>query len=475
MIHDFTVPDDGSGSRALKTSTLEELAGLFFTWGSCSLPLPHVTAIWNMACANVLRDDATFPTARETSHFSAVMVEPCMPHLTQCYRICGAIIDNFPNEEFMGFSLVRRLLKMTQLPDLQERSLIADLLKRYYNQHADQRVHFMQALRDHLIAIRTGILIPLAAAPSFLVVAHCVTVSLKAHRPLVHNLIVQGVLPLIESDYLPVFWSALKLALVQVIIPSLPEVGIPMCLRLQNAWPVQNGGKENCCVQFAAMLPALLAPNVFDRIARHFFLFMSSLLSSPHFQVVLEALSIYERLDMRPLIRSHTPFVLDRYFPATFEHSSKHWNHDVRIHAAAVLTIMEKEWPADFVRSRKAAQYGSNSKSSSSGNPKLQQWQQIIMAALPEPERKAMIGKAAAACQFDLDPRKKRSHFMPYCQHPEFKDLFRANAVELPRTCSASLPPINAGALMKGKPSAGLGGAGGLFPRAKGLLVKPLV
>jgi hypothetical protein len=215
---------------------------------------------------------------------------------------------------------------------------------------------------------------------------------------------------------------------------------------------------------------------VFDRIARHFFAFLSSILSSPHFQVVIEALSIYERDDWRPMIKAHTPFVIDRYFPIALEFSTKHWNADVRTKAADVVAIMEKEWPPEVVRLRKAAgaktnNHGSKS-SSSSSNPKLQIWAQIISMGLPEPERKPMLAKCANACRFDLDPRKKRSHFMPHMQATDFKDIFLMQLPEVSRTASASLPPLHASTnlpMLKSRPS-----AGPTFPRPK-FHMKPLV
>jgi hypothetical protein len=143
--------------------------------------------------------------ACETNHFPALLIQPC---------ICVTIIDAFPLADFTAFALLRRLFTLPQRP-------------------------LMHALRDHLIAIRNEIMM-LAVAPSLLVVAHCVTVSSKIQRPAVHNLVTQGVFPLLEHDLFPIFWPALRLRLMltQVIVLAMGEIALAMALRLQKVQPV---------------------------------------------------------------------------------------------------------------------------------------------------------------------------------------------------------------------------------------------
>jgi hypothetical protein len=434
--------------KGAKTDALGEFVNFLQGSGIVSIPPLYIENLFEMAALNVLREDPIFPTAGPTQFYAHPIVEPAMPHLVPCYRILSRIVDSFPRASFLRFPFAHRLLFLTQLPDARERNLIADLLKRYFMVRTEQQIPFIRALTSHLIMIRDGSLIPLAAPPLLLVAASCIATGLKRFPKEILPLIHMGVFPLVSHPELPIFLSAMKLLLAQVLFTELPELAIPFALRLQNTWPVLSGSKEvsyaDLLVTIAPVFPAV----PFGRISKGYFGFLLQLLQGPNHQVAMTVMSIYERTQWIELLATYGRAIVPMFYPVLLELSGGHWNNGVREKSRKIVAMMEKESAAETAKLRKASYgQGRGQEIGELDDARVRRWFRIIDAVATSARKQTLMDKVVQSNREDPDPKRMYARFIARGQLGE--EGAGQKPIEVPRALSFSMQVAGRGPVAK--------------------------
>jgi hypothetical protein len=391
-----------------------------------------------MASLNILRDDPTFPDEIQSGAYTCHLVEPAMCYLFPCYQILSRCLDHLPDAPFITFSLVHRLFFLTQLPDNQERSLIAEFLKEYYTVRLAEQPKFIRALRDQFVLLRENSLIPLAAPPLLAIALHCISMGLRVHSREVLSLINVGVFPLVSHEYLPTFFPVFRQVLFRRIFEDMPELALGFAVRLQNTWPVASAAKSVCFAELLLSTACCLTQSQFGSIAWLFFGFMLGMLNSPVFIVRLAAMSIYEKPEWIPLLRHHHTVFLDKLFLPIVALSTRDWHHEVRVKSARICAIMEKESPGDCARLKLDAQHARLESDAmhehrEDDNLGLRRWSQIIAAVADERQKPELLRRAQAVFSDREDPKARRSRFLPGQEQAGYDELFGRRKLQVSR------------------------------------------
>jgi hypothetical protein len=404
------------------------LAGGAFT----KITIAHIRATFQMVVQNVIRVDPVFPTALQTIMYSVAIVEPAMPHLTPCYRILIRLIGCFPSADFINFSLVRRLLFLTQLPDPSERHLVSEVLKKYHMTHPEEHLQFIRTLKSTLSSFLENELIPLAGIPLITVVAHCIGANSRSHRDEVLSLVRTGVIPLLSHKSLNLFFNPYKSLVFQIVLPEFPDEAISLAVKLQNTWPVQCGPKEACFTELLLGIPPILKPNQLSICARQLFTFLAYLLRSVNFAVLMAVMSIFERPDWNSVLRAHGPIAIDRLYPRVSDLSKMGENYDVGAKSLKVMALMEKQSPSEVARLSKRPN-ASGESANPFDNQIMRKWSELIWVGAEKEDKQALLKEAGEMCQREWDPAAPRSHFMPGQQQQGFQEMFTPKAIDLPK------------------------------------------
>jgi hypothetical protein len=149
-------------------------------------------------------------------------------------------LDAFPDAEFVHFHVFKRFLWMTQMPDANERIAIGRILNHYFAIRDAERANIVVAIWDIIISFTELALVPVCVTTLLFCLKHALVMSLHNYRDLFKNVILQAIVPLIASQYLPLFFLGMKSFLTAV----LPLLRDPIFREFQRRWKVaQNMGR----------------------------------------------------------------------------------------------------------------------------------------------------------------------------------------------------------------------------------------
>lgn len=430
QVMDFTNRDAQTKQKEEKAKALIELISYFEnTREAKKLNGKLQRAIFRMIELNVLRVDPKFPSSLETGDYTLSVIEPAWPHLFFCHQLLTRFVNLFPEAEFVNFSVVKRALFLTQLPDANERVHLVNFLKAYYDTHVNDRLDFIRSLRDRLILLAEVPLVPLCGMPLLLCANHVLSRGLTDPevREVYKDMIKQAVVPLFGHTHMSLFYSSFKSLLV-LSIKEIPELTSIVLKGLQNKWPVAGGMKEQLATDLVITISSTLSQSDFSLFSANFFVFLARRMYSPNYKVVNTILSMYSKEDLRKFVKDNSTLLIDKLYVPFHEAAENSWCHAIREKAAGMIEMMSMTSPAEFQKKRLAIKTReANAKKAKNmyiaplppeDNRPLRKWTQITKLAVsewPDIDEKEMIVKITDVCVLEPDlPKRHISHFMPF-------------------------------------------------------------
>lgn len=445
QLMDFSATDETARLRDEKSDTLLELDSLLENRRE-ALKLNGMLrrAIFRMIATNVLREDPVFPTAQKTGDYTINVLEPSWAHLFLCHQMLTRFVVLFPDAEYVNFSVVQRALFLTQVPDANERVHFVNFLKAYYDTHPGERVRFLKAVRDKLVLLREGGLVPFCAMPLLLCVTHILSRGICDMLKVFKDMVTQALLPLLAHRYLPVYYQNYKTTLVMVA-RELPELKLVILQAIQDLWPVCSGTKSAFTADLLVYMASTIPGPVFALMSGQFFLFCAKQCYSDNFKLVSAILSMFTRDYIVRFIRENAVAAIDRLYEPLQHVAKNHWCLAVRERALQALERMEKVDKTDYAKKANAVRSREETlKKQAAGllpihrinedNRPLRKWTQIIkLAALNDKEFDSSAKMAEITALFVIQHNialRDISRIIPSKRQKKAEELMAAHAHE---------------------------------------------
>jgi hypothetical protein len=290
----------------------------------------------------LLRPDVVFPTAHETCLYTFDLAEPYWRTTAVAYDLLESFMDAFPLFEHINMAFVRHFLWSSQLPDLNERRAIQDVLIRYFQNHPSHHPDFLRALTARLISLGQDLMVPLSGAPLLGVAACIVPLASSRHPAEVERLLMAGVLPLLSSNWFTVFAAAWTDLICDDVVKAVPDFAAAVLAEMKRHWPRTAAEKQ---VAFARVLVAL-APLLGEELGAQLPLvmdFLKRLLQGTNFLALKFLLPAFDGAEWRAILARLTRAQRQELGEVLLTIATTHW--DANIQAAA--QVLQMRYPAE--------------------------------------------------------------------------------------------------------------------------------
>jgi hypothetical protein len=359
-----------------------------------------------MIVKNILRVDPVFPSALDTYLYTIEVVEPTWPILKNCYDLLQDFMLKFHDWPSLNMGLCKRLFFLSQQPDRRERDALHHILVTYYDIRPSDRHEFIRTLGSRLVFIQEEIYTPLAAVPLLMCVTHVITHESQRYRIPLLDLLQVGVLPLLDSQYLPIFGPALALTLTNGYLQGSPELSWMILEAIQKHWPKTSGVKQVCFADLLLSVLLRIPQTDFLAIHKDLFPFLAQLALSTNAIVITIVFSIFDRPAWCRLLKLVGFQAVEPLYDALCV-NQKHWMATIRAKSAQLLESIAKDYPLEF--EEKAAVRRQSLMADSA-----MLWNDIIRCAGPEFDRhqirrelSEMLLSPTPPTSFMRDPRAR--------------------------------------------------------------------
>ena len=353
-ILDFSNKEIQVQQKEEKRKTLNELIQYFEHCGeSKRINSIYQRAVFRMLDKNIFRNDPKFPSALETYNYTLNVVEPSWPHLLYCYQLLNRFIHVFPEAEFVNFSVMKKALFLTQLPDSNERFQLVRFLKSYYDLHPKEQPKILKELKFYLIMLRNGVLNPYSLMPLLMFLSHILTKNSNNITEECMSAFKEGALPLIGFTYLIGQYQHLKNFFINAMRID-PLFGFLALQELQRMWPRQSGTKKQLMIDFMINIAQGFQHNTFEQIAHTFFKFLANNLLTYHHKIILSVLSIWTNPEYKKFVTENSAIAVNKMYEAVQDLAKNHWDNLIRGKCELVLKEMSETNTVEFHKRRMA-------------------------------------------------------------------------------------------------------------------------
>ena len=308
-------------------------------------------AFFKMFEKNIFRSDPKFPTALDTCNYTLKVIEPSWFHLVFCYQLLLRFLTLFPEADYFNFNTIKRAIYLMQLPDANERSQLVSFVKSYYDIHPNEQELILIEIRNSLIALYSGQLVPFCMMSLLLIFTHILFRRLNQNNNVVdiesRKTFLEGAIPLIGFNYIPNQHQYLKSFFVNSLRAD-PTFIYPIIRAIQNKWPRQNGTKIPLILDLLITITKVMDPKIFSKISSNYFDFLAHQISTCHYKTIDTIISIWTKEDYKPWITTNSVIAINKMYETIYTISITHWDENVRKKFENVLKIMSEINPPEF-------------------------------------------------------------------------------------------------------------------------------
>jgi hypothetical protein len=319
---------------------LTEIKSYFCDPQSDILDFERQFAVFNVVMT-FIRRPLPHISKRATLDYELSMGEPNWARLRICYDVLILFVGKYPNSKSLDFPFVAELLRLCRMPDVRERTAIADLIIVWYNSRPMEQNKVLLALRRELLLLREGALPPHCGTPILVVLRYAWTHGVPSKREFL-VLTAEAVVPLLGYFYLGFFYTLVRDLLVAVV-DECPAFGIGTLAAAQKYFPSTRPEKAAMIAHIAVRVAAVCDRNAFKIHARVFFRAMARWITGPNYKVSLEILRMLNRpvREVSIFLREFGVIVVEEVAVAIAKVSANHPAYDVKQAAKAALPSLE--------------------------------------------------------------------------------------------------------------------------------------
>jgi hypothetical protein len=398
-----------------KTQLLAELLSFFSLCVEIKRLNPKLQrGIFLMLSTNLFRP-FRLPTQIETADFTISVAEPTALYLGYCYRLIVRFLELFPGAEFVNFAFLNRVMDLSQSPDARERIAVASVLNMFYTCRPDDRLRFIAALRNRMIAVTERQLLVWAAGPLLSCARHIFLTSAHDAADGCRDLLMGGIVPLLGMQFVGIVYADLKSAITGAIA-ELPDCRMRVLVAIQRLWPLSGFSRTTFVVDLLLTVVNDMNSTQFRPIAETFFAFIAEHIASPNIAFSSTILDFLLRDDAKQFCKANLPILFEKCIDALVETAEGSWSADVRAKAKVMLDKLAAVSHRDPTRGRRIlAAKGRQLAEKAKTWVKI--FAQVNWAAMGQTKDEKIV-EAQRVYAAPVDPSFCKTHFLP---PPDFR------------------------------------------------------
>jgi hypothetical protein len=348
-------PDCDKDAKGKKLKILQDIKTVFqnapFVQG---IPDPIVDKFFLFLDANIFRSIPPTPPKYLVGDYEPFIIDVAWSHLSVIYEILNLFFAARPADPRITLQFDRKLLRMFSVPDLNERTQLADFMVKYCAQYPDREKGVWSQMAYILNRYRQRDSDPYTVTPVLQFYASRFKEPKCDHE--FRKVIFEGtIIPLISTQHLLSFTAKLK------------EVVLSMCGRTMAIltqfikaailrWPEGCPAKQ---VEFIVWLNDLtenVSEKEFPHIMKPLFELYARLTVSPFAKVAETSFKIWSNVKILPRIMDNTKVIFSILHPAIIRTMTEHWRPLTQTQALTTLKAMQELDPFMFEQLKMAPQ-----------------------------------------------------------------------------------------------------------------------
>lgn len=333
ILFDFDHPNVQLEGKKAKVNALIEINKILaMVSNNSSITEKQKDAIYDMITKNLFHQDPFI--SNEKICFSTLkqsIVEPSWEHMCHVYQALIQFLITFP--ERCKISLAKKLIRLMNIPDNNERENLVTLLKNYAETHPEQLENLYELLKSALVNVGTDIYTPYCVEPvlTFL--------KMMVRKDYIYQIIYTHLLPLYRHEKLYLYSSKLS-NLITSIISNKPVDQINYLKYLLNHFPLQCGQKQLLFVYAINSLFNIIGKRELNQVSTKIILFFASAFRSPNSKLVESSLKIFLKPVMTSILFSNAAFAMDNLLEPLKWTSTYHWDKSIKILSSRAYTTL---------------------------------------------------------------------------------------------------------------------------------------
>lgn len=304
----------------------------------------------DMINRNIFDQDPFIPTEKIFRlNLQSNFVEPAWSHYSVIFKILNQFVFIFPGK--CTIDLVKKTIRLMNIPDVNERENLAIFLKNYTKVHTDQFDEIWKLVKNALTSSRCGIYSPFCVDP---IVSYLTIILMSNSVPNINNLISQilptHLLPLFDHSQLSIYFPKLSNLIIQIIDNNFNEQ-LNVIQYLFKHFPIQCGQKQPLFFTQLSLIIQNIQYQQLNEIATKILNFIEMAIKSPNHRLAELALLLLMKPNMKPIIFSNYELAMDILYEPLKWASSFYWEKSIKNQSGIFLsTLMNAK--LEFIKSK---------------------------------------------------------------------------------------------------------------------------
>ena len=379
-IFDFTDPTIQNSEKTAKGTILCEFLD-FLKDKSLQLTPTHQTSLFRIFSANIFQRETSFPplllqsiilcssliiAQNEIGYFPIIpkimISELSLSHLICCYQMFDHFIQAFPDSPELSEELIKKLVKLTQLPDLTERLQIVSILKTIYNSIAKFQPLIFKIIQNTLYeltfessySLTTNQTSPFCQIPLLILLNHIYNRAIsEGSSSLVAGKIIDVILSLLGYPYISYAFYSLT-QIITTVFSSNHHYFEKILRGIEKKWPKTDSMKQVLLINLLLDLIIKSSSKKIEPFAFRLFQFFDFQARSSNVLIISTALDFWVKCKDFDWFLRNSRLGISTMFESVWSISENQSNKVLQEKAKNVLSIMSSLHKNQFQQLRSA-------------------------------------------------------------------------------------------------------------------------
>lgn len=339
-IFDFMQPHIQIKGKLEKTNALKEIFALLSKKSDLSLLTDEdKNLLYNMITKNIFDQDPFISTKNKFSLTIKISYAECSwEHLSLVFKILNQFVLLYP--EKCSLETVKKVIRLMNIPDTNERDNLVTFLKNYTKVHPNQFNDIWIQIKNALTNVRCGIYTsncvePIVTYMSIQLLSNTASFCTKYLLSILYS----HLLPLFDNSDLSMYFNKLSTLIIQIIEKNYDDQ-LKVIEYLLKHFPIQCGQKQPLFVSFLMSITSTMSSDQLNPIAKKIFAFIAMSIRLPNSKLAESALSFLLKPNLKPIIFSNYENAINILNDPLKLASSTYWEKSIKDQSAAALSML---------------------------------------------------------------------------------------------------------------------------------------
>lgn len=323
-----------------KTNALKEIFALLSKKSDVSLLTDEdKNLLYNMITKNIFDQDPFISTKNKFSLTIKISYAECSwEHLSLVFKILNQFVLLYP--EKCSLETVKKVIRLMNIPDTNERDNLVTFLKNYTKVHPNQFNDIWIQIKNALTNVRCGIYTSNCVEP----IVTYISIQLLSNTAsfcsnYLISILYSHLLPLFDNSDLSIYFNKLSALIIQIIEKNYDDQ-LKVIEYLLKHFPIQCGQKQPLFVSFLMSITSTMSSDQLNPISKKIFAFIAMSIRLPNSKLAESALSFLLKPNLKPIIFSNYENAMNILNDPLKLASSTYWEKSIKDQSATALSML---------------------------------------------------------------------------------------------------------------------------------------